>query len=208
MKNNILIKLAKARGHVKATKMKKAGSNKFSGYDYFTPEQVERLVYEAEMAAGLISIFRMNREADGITAILAICDVDSDAMIDVSMPVEIPQIKATNEMQKLGGAMTYCERYLKMSAYGIADNNLDFDTTENTKREQAQKAAAQQSRKQPVKKPLEIVLPDNSGPTAEWDNILKGIATNKIQTLADVEAFYLVSPEVAKQIENQLKTRK
>jgi hypothetical protein len=29
--------------------------------------------------------------------------------------------------------MTYTERYLKMSAFWIIDNNLDFDTTENTK---------------------------------------------------------------------------
>ena len=30
--------------------------------------------------------------------------------------------------------MTYTERYLKMSLFWIIDNNLDFDTTENTKK--------------------------------------------------------------------------
>lgn len=30
--------------------------------------------------------------------------------------------------------MTFCERYLKQTAFGIYDNNLDFDTTENTKK--------------------------------------------------------------------------
>ena len=44
------------------------------------------------------------------------------------MATEKPKITATNETQQMGGAMTYSERYLLMSIYGIKDNNLDFDS--------------------------------------------------------------------------------
>ena len=48
------------------------------------------------------------------------------------MASAIPDITATNAAQQLGGCMTYTERYLKMTAFGIVDNSLDPDTTENT----------------------------------------------------------------------------
>ena len=51
------------------------------------------------------------------------------------MASAIPEIKATNIAQQLGGCVTYTERYLKMSLFGITDNQLDFDTTENTKKQ-------------------------------------------------------------------------
>ena len=57
------------------------------------------------------------------------------------MASAIPEIKATNVAQQLGGCSTYTERYMKQSMFGITDNQLDFDTTENTKKQAEPKPA-------------------------------------------------------------------
>ena len=51
------------------------------------------------------------------------------------MASAIPDIKAANISQQLGSAVTYTERYLKMSVFGIVDNNLDFDSKNESKNE-------------------------------------------------------------------------
>ena len=70
-------------------------------------------------------------------------DIDTGNSIEYIMATAIPEIKATNIAQQLGGCVTYTERYLKMSAFGIVDNNLDPDTTNNTKKTEEQKITEQ-----------------------------------------------------------------
>ena len=41
---------------------------------------------------------------------------------------------ATNDTQQMGGTDTYSERYIKMKVFQIKDNNLDFDSQDNTKK--------------------------------------------------------------------------
>ena len=132
--STIVKKLAEARRIVSGTKMKKAGKNTYSNYEYFTPEQVHKLVDDACREVGLLCLFGMTRNEFGITGSLTLMDVDGDENMTVPMATDIPEIKATNIAQQLGGAMTYTERYLKQSVFGIVDNSLDFDTTENTKK--------------------------------------------------------------------------
>jgi len=131
---NLYSKLAKAKQHIKTNPTKKAGRNKFSNYDYFTPEQVESLVFEACQDAKLITLFNLKRNEFGEYGELTVADIESDDSIVVTMATAIPDIKATNISQQIGGCMTYTERYLKMSIFGITENGLDPDTTENTKK--------------------------------------------------------------------------
>lgn len=126
----ILLKMFKAKKEIAQTKIKKAGRNTYSNYDYFTPEQVKHLVDLACISQKLLTQFTIKNK----TAYLIIFDIETLQKLTFSIPIEIPDIKATNIMQKIGGVVTYAERYLKMSAFGIVDNNLDFDTTENTKK--------------------------------------------------------------------------
>lgn len=131
---NLYSKLAKAKQHIKTNPTKKAGRNKFSNYDYFTPEQVELLVFEACQDAKLITIFNLKRNEFGEYGELTVADIESEESLVVTMATAIPEIKATNVSQQIGGCMTYTERYLKMSTFGITENSLDPDTTENTKK--------------------------------------------------------------------------
>jgi hypothetical protein len=140
-----LKKLHKAIEIIKGKNLKKKGKNTFSKYDYYTPDQVSELVIGACHEVKLFPKFDLKRNELGIVGTLSIYDIEAkdergESPVVFEMASDIPSIKATNVSQQLGGAMTYTKRYLFMNAFDIADNNLDFDTTENTKKQEKQKA--------------------------------------------------------------------
>ena len=138
----LLNKLAAAKAEIKATKLKKEGKNTFSNYEYFTPSQIEFLVATACHNNKLLTSFDLIRNDLGVFGRLTVYDLESGEKLTTEMASAIPEIKATNIAQQLGGCVTYTERYLKMSLFGITDNQLDFDTTENTKKQAEPKTAA------------------------------------------------------------------
>ena len=138
----LLNKLAAAKAEIKATKLKKEGKNTYSNYGYFTPSQIEFLVATACHNNKLLTSFDLIRNDLGVYGRLTIYDLESGEKLTAEMASAIPEIKATNIAQQLGGCVTYTERYLKMSLFGITDNQLDFDTTENTKKQAEPKTAA------------------------------------------------------------------
>ena len=139
----LLNKLAAAKAEIKATKLKKEGKNTFSNYEYFTPSQIEFLVATACGNNNLLTTFDLCRNELGVYGKLNLYDLETGEILSTEMASAIPEIKATNVAQQLGGCSTYTERYMKQSMFGITDNQLDFDTTENTKK-QAEPAAKTQ----------------------------------------------------------------
>ena len=137
----LLNKLAAAKAEIKSTKLKKEGKNTYSNYEYFTPSQIEFLVATACHNNKLLTSFDLIRNDLGVFGRLNIYDLESGEKLTTEMASAIPEIKATNIAQQLGGCVTYTERYLKMSLFGITDNQLDFDTTENTKKQNEPKPA-------------------------------------------------------------------
>jgi len=131
----LIQKIAKAKSDIKESPVKKEGRNKFSNYDYFTPAQIEGLVNHVCKVNNILTKFDLIRDNLGVFGRLTIFDCDSDDVITYDMATAIPEIKATNIAQQLGGCVTYTERYLKMSAFGITDSNLDFDNHDNKKEE-------------------------------------------------------------------------
>jgi len=162
-------KLANAKREIKETKLKKEGENKFSNYKYFTPSQIELLVQQSCFNNRMVTKFDLLRDSLGVYGTLTIFDLDSEENLVFTMASAIPEIKATNIAQQLGGAMTYTERYLKTSAFGITDNNLDFDNHDNTKKEVVKK---------------EIVITD-----LDWINA-RAIFDNKKDPMNDKEIAY------------------
>lgn len=135
----IVKKIAAAKKEIRETKIKKDGRNSYSEYDYFTPTQVETLVSRVCENHSLLTKFDLIRNELGVVGQLTIFDLDSEDSIIYTMATDIPAIKATNIAQQLGGCLTYTERYLKTTAFGIIDNNLDLDTTINTKKSEQEK---------------------------------------------------------------------
>ena len=154
----LLNKLASAKAEIKSTKLKKEGKNTFSNYEYFTPSQIEFLVATACHNNKLLTSFDLIRNDLGVFGRLTVYDLESGEKLTTEMASAIPEIKATNIAQQLGGCVTYTERYLKMSLFGITDNQLDFDTTENTKKQAEPKTAAKAPEQPKVIDPTKIVL--------------------------------------------------
>lgn len=130
----ILEKLANAKLSIAQTKISKEWSNDFSHYEYFTPSQVAWLVQKVCNENKLYTKFDLKRDEYGVYGVLTVYDIEDWSSIQFEWATAIPEIKATNVAQQIWGCMTYTERYLKMTAFGITDNSLDFDTTENTKK--------------------------------------------------------------------------
>ena len=122
-------KIRDAIDEIKNSKLKKLGYNDYSKYYYYTPEQVSKLVYDACKKFNLFVKFDLLRTEFGILGEMIIIDIDNiENDLCYKMSTDIPQIKATNITQQLGGAMTYTKRYMLMNVFDIVDNTLDFDT--------------------------------------------------------------------------------
>lgn len=148
---NILKKLAEAKKYIASKKMSKEWKNTFSHYSYFTPEQVASIVQEACEKFWLLTKFDLIRDELWIEWQLTIFDVESEEQMTFIGATAIPEITATNIAQQIGWCMTFCERYLKQTAFWITDNSLDFDTTENTeKRVKEEKKSEEKKSTQPT----------------------------------------------------------
>ncbi len=127
-------KLAQARKLVRETPIKKAGTNTYSKYDYFTPEQVEQIVADVSEKTKTISICNLRRDEHGLLIqTLDFQDLESEESLRFVLATEKGEMSATNEAQQMGGTDTYSERYIKMKVFNIKDNNLDFDSHDNRK---------------------------------------------------------------------------
>lgn len=102
--------------------IKKSGYNKFSDYKYMELEDFLPHLRSLLLKYRLCYEFSMDKENQ--IALLNLKDCDSETNLVFTMPYEIPEIKATNLMQKVGGAASYCLRYLLMIAFGIAESDM------------------------------------------------------------------------------------
>lgn len=125
----LLNKIFEAKKQIAGTKMQKEGKNDFAKYKYFTPDQVTKLVNDACFDQKLLTEFRIIEGERGYEACFSIVCVETGEMRDYRFPAVMPEIKGANASQQMGGAITYFERYCKMSVFGIVDNNLDFDSS-------------------------------------------------------------------------------
>lgn len=196
---NILKKLAEAKKNIASQKITKEWKNTYSNYSYFTPEQVSSIVQKACDEFKLFTKFDLIRDEQWIEWQLTIYDIKSDENITFIWATAIPEIKATNVAQQIWWCMTYTERYLKMTAFWIADNSLDFDTTENT--EKTAKAEKKTEKKAETEKPrfnkeqLEALQHRDE----ETINYLKKYETSDA-LIKNIETKYRISKEMKMKI--------
>jgi hypothetical protein len=191
-----------AKKQIKETKLEKKGYNNYSMYHYFLPEQIEQLVFDACGKQGLFTKFDLIRNEIGETGFLTIYHIESGQSTQFTLATAIPEIKATNIAQQLGGCLTYTERYLKQTAFGISENTLDFDAQPKPQ------ATKPTTAPQPKANEPEKWLNDTNKAgevTPEWTNILKAIAEGKVKSVADVRKYYKVSKEIAAKLEEAIK---
>jgi|SRR3990167_3584185 len=124
-------KLAEARELVRKGNYKKDGTNEYSKYDYYTPEQVEQIVADITEKTKTMCLCNLKRNEFGLYQELKFVDLESEEELIFELATEKGEIKATNSAQQMGGTDTYSERYLKMKVFQIKDNNLDPDSKDN-----------------------------------------------------------------------------
>ena len=187
----IFKKLAEARKIIRNTNMKKAGWNDYSKYHYFTPEQISKLVADTCEQVGLIDLFSLRPDLSTIT----IVNLDNpEDKIEFHMKTMIPEIKATNATQQVGGAVTYLQRYLKMTAFDIQENNLDPDA-------QPQPKAAKQPQPQPQPQPQKTRFDIKN-------EKMKVTAKNSLYSKGNwqyIEQYYIISDADKKVIEDEVR---
>lgn len=184
---SVYSKIQACRASIKASNLKKAGHNEYSKYDYYTPEQVDKLVYDACLSERLFNKFQLKRNEYGLYGSMDVIDIETGESINFELATEMPKITATNETQQMGGAMTYCNRYMLMNIYDIVDNNLDFDAITPQKKQNTSNTS--KTSPEDDKKWL------NQG-TPEFETAKKAIAEGK-RTIAGVRKYYKVSKKVA-----------
>ncbi len=199
--NNIYKKLHEARKYIKTCGAKKQGRNEFSKYDYFTPEQTAQLVFEACENQKLITLFDLVRNEFGCNGILTIVDIETpDSKLTFNMATDIPVMKATNATQQLGGAVTYTERYLLMTAFDIKDNNLDLDSKDNSDKKTDQPT---------TDKELKWLNKwSDKEHTKELEFYWKVVKNAKEhgKGVSDLKAAFKISKEIATELETDLKS--
>lgn len=189
---NILNKLATAKQTIAETEVKKAWRNSYSEYHYFTPEQVNKLVQDVCQKLKLFTKFDLIRDEHWIEWQLTIYDLESDENIVFIGATAIPEIKATNVAQQIWWCMTYTERYLKMTAFWIADNSLDFDTTENTKKTVQSKSETQKgSEAKPTEEKPRFNKPELEKLSQKTEYLKKFESSEKL--IESIEKKYRVS---------------
>ena len=134
MTATIYTKLAKAKSIIAGTKIEKLWENSYNHFKYFTPEQVVKLVQEANEQCGLLNTFSLKRNEYWEYWVLTIIDVDTGDKIEMECATTIPELKWAVSTQMLGWCLTYTYRYCLSIAYWIVSNADDLDESENMKR--------------------------------------------------------------------------
>lgn len=195
---DLILKLAKAKNKVQSEKLNKNAKNDYSGYKYFSPEYVEVIVQRACKEFGLFTKFDLIRDEFGEVGVLSVYDLESGDSLEWKMATAVPKITATNETQQLGGASTYTERYLKMTAFGIVDNSMDFDTTENTyKRNETKKEL-----------PWLNIFDSGKNYTPQWLNAVEAINNKTVTSISQLRSYYKISKDVEQKINELLNYEK
>jgi len=105
---NIYLKMTESRGELQKVEFKKSAYNSYSKYYYFDLSDI------------LPPIFNMTKE----TAALRIINAENTKEeILFAMPVGISPLKGCNDMQSIGGAQTFAQKYLYSSAFGISETD-------------------------------------------------------------------------------------
>ena len=112
-------------------------------------------------------------------------------------PFQTMNGSGTNNLQNLGGGLTYLRRYAISAILGIAadeDNDGEGSTLEKkTSAPKVKDANEPEKWLNRTNKAGEV--------TAEWKNLLQGISDGKVNTPSDVRKVYNISKEVFVEVE-------
>jgi len=111
----------------------KEGKNEFKGFGYFKGDDIAIAILPLLKEHGLILFFDMpfNKDKGMYEGKLTVMESGDDEKGKVEYQFDIPlaEVQGANPAQNAGATLTYCKRYMTMSAFNIADNDSDPDHT-------------------------------------------------------------------------------
>lgn len=109
----------------------KEGKNDFKGFSYFKADDIARAIVPLLKKHSLILFFDMpfNKDKGMYEGKLTILETGEGETGKAEMQFDIPltSVQGASEAQNAGATMTYCKRYMIMSALSIADDSEDPD---------------------------------------------------------------------------------
>jgi len=134
---NVYEKLQSARVQLQDKQIKKTGKNSYSNFEYFELSDFLPEVNKIFDSLKLFSLFKLAEKSAGLTIYNA---ENPEEFIEFTMPAASLTLKGCNELQALGGANTYCRRYLYLNALEIVESDLfdaemDRDNAKSVKKE-------------------------------------------------------------------------
>lgn len=123
MENNIYTKVQVVKEKLLKENIKKSGSNKFAGYEYYELGDFVPYIIKFCNEEKLFTSFSFDNELAKLTIVN--CENTNETLVYTS-PMKELQLKGCNEIQGLGGVETYSRRYLYMNAFDIVENDM-FD---------------------------------------------------------------------------------
>jgi hypothetical protein len=118
-------KLAIARAKLRTQVLKKSGTNKFAGYNYFELGDFLHPIMEIFDDVGLVGIVSFTKEQ----AELRIVDTEIGGEIVITSPFGSAALKGCHEVQNIGAVETYQRRYLWVTAMEIVEHDALDSTT-------------------------------------------------------------------------------
>lgn len=117
---NIYLKMAEARGKLQEVEFKKSAYNSFSKYYYFDLSDILPPIMKICAEFKLTPVFNMTKE---VATLRIINTENTEEEILFTMPIGISPLKGCNDMQSIGGAQTFAQKYLYSSAFGISETD-------------------------------------------------------------------------------------
>jgi len=118
---NIFLKMAEARGKLQEVEFTKSAYNSFSKYYYFDLSDILPPIMKVCAELKITPHFNMTEQIATLEIINA--ENAEDKMPPLTIPVKISPLKGCNDMQSIGGAQTFAQKYLYSSAFGISETD-------------------------------------------------------------------------------------
>lgn len=109
-------------------RVQKEGKNSFANYEYFKPDDINRLINPLLQKYDILILFNLEMQNDFYRATLTVEDAKEEQNRVYTMDIDKAVVKGANPAQNSGATMTYAKRYLMMNVFNIADNGADFDS--------------------------------------------------------------------------------
>lgn len=117
---NIHLKLQEARAELQDIEIKKSSYNSYGKYYYFDLSDILPPIMRVCNKHKLTPYFNFGNEE----ATLEIVNSENPEETRIfTMPTKVGALKGCNEMQSIGGAQTFAEKYLYESAFGISETD-------------------------------------------------------------------------------------